>query len=165
MWEFLKKIFFVWLWDMPLWVRRRAIRRVFKRRTLWVRYAFAKNENILIVKKDRGELDSPLRRYKTCVSGGETIDGCNRSWAYNFCKLKFNGSYSKVNVYLLKISRVGIQGCSKVNPKLKEGLEKEQLKAQVNKERQRGAPLNITLPPINKSKKKIRKEWLNKLLS
>lgn len=109
----------------------------------------------MIVKKDRGELDSPLRRYKTCVSGGETIDGCNRSWAYNFCKIKFNGSYS---VYLLKISRVGIQGCSKVNPKLKEGLEKEQLKAQVNKERQRGAPLNITLPPINKSKKKIWKE-------
>lgn len=101
------------------------------------------------IKRDKIELDAPLWRYVTRASGAKTMGGGNRTWTRNFCKKLFNGSYSRVKAHLLKISGVGIQSCSKVDLILKEELEKEQFEAQVMKEQQRRAPLNIPLPPMD----------------
>lgn len=56
--------------------------------------------------------------------GCKTLGGGNSSWTCNSCKIKFNRSYSRINIYLLKVSGVGIQSCSKVDFILEKELKK-----------------------------------------
>ena len=56
----------------------------------------------------------PLWRYVAKLK--KTLDGENAMIKYNLCEISFTGSYTRVRVDLLKISRKGVRPCPHVSP-------------------------------------------------
>jgi hypothetical protein len=87
--------------------------------------------------------NAPLWTYVTKIekcSGGRG----NMSFKCNYCQKIYNGSYSRVKAYLLRIANVGIKGCPKVTTEHKLEMQKLQDAADQKKKSKEST---IPLPP------------------
>ena len=69
------------------------------------------------------EIAAPLWKYVTKLEKAAAASG-NVTFRCNYCEKNFKGSYSRVKVHLLKLSKFGIQPCAKVGNEYQNEIQK-----------------------------------------
>ncbi|WCJ41705.1 hAT transposon superfamily [Euphorbia peplus] len=84
------------------------------------------------------------------VFGGFDRGSGTKRWKCNHCKVKYNGSYSRVRAHLLGFSGVGVKSCPAIDRSIREGfqiLEEERLARKKKKNSVNGKPVKRTRTP------------------